>query len=360
MAVFSGVVGINDEGRSDENKCTSKPLMNGVTHPLDMGIKLPVIETPFAGLSRSLVEGLSNIPKAETLANGVVPAVSFCSAAEIISQHLQKCQPLAFQMSEITASINSFYSEHADMFEKIRSAAQKLNRIAVFLDCCKKTEWPIFLDSHPTFEEEIADMATSIVDEDELRAAVTEAVLAYYADSKLREMGERWSKGDLVSVGQLAIISEALRRHMDGDYLGSTTLLMCLFEGLVTRFYQVAFDSGMITDEDYDFVVKQCGSRRRPKKDPTARTKVFSLAICTETGALYWNASSEYISDIVLSGSGKWEELAESNPLRNKICHGEQTNHGTVIHSLKAILATDLILRLGTIVRAASLEEGSK
>lgn len=41
------------------------------------------------------------------------------------------------------------------------------------------------------------------------------------------------------------------------------------------------------------------------------------------------------------------EAIAAHNPLRNKICHGVQTNYGTEEHSLKAILAINLITRLG-------------
>lgn len=39
------------------------------------------------------------------------------------------------------------------------------------------------------------------------------------------------------------------------------------------------------------------------------------------------------------------DELAAHNPLRNKICHGVQTEYGSLEYSLKAILVTDIVIR---------------
>ncbi|WP_418238584.1 hypothetical protein [Ellagibacter isourolithinifaciens] len=43
-------------------------------------------------------------------------------------------------------------------------------------------------------------------------------------------------------------------------------------------------------------------------------------------------------------------DLAARNPLRNKICHGQQTEYGTQEHSLKAILVTDIVIRYGAVI----------
>ena len=72
---------------------------------------------------------------------------------------------------------------------------------------------------------------------------------------------------------------------------------------------------------------------------------------------MYWDAACKYIADTMLTSEKDWELLADDNPLRNKICHGLQTNYGTEVHSLKAILAVDLLLRLGAIVEEAAVAE---
>ena len=59
----------------------------------------------------------------------------------------------------------------------------------------------------------------------------------------------------------------------------------------------------------------------------------------------------DYIVDVVLTGKMD-DELAARNPLRNKICHGDQTEYDTKEHSLKVILVTDIMIRLGSAVLA--------
>lgn len=298
------------------------------------------------------------LPKTEGwLAGGFFSGVDFRLATKNISSHFEKCQSITSRIKEFAPNINSFWNEHADTFEKIQSVAQGLNQTIAFVDCCKKTEWPIYWDSSKEFEEEIADIAAWSEDESQLKASVTEAVLSYYANSKLDEIGDRWSKSSLVNAGQLTMMKDALNKHEAGDYLASTTLLMCLFDGLVTKFCTTALESGLLSDEDFDFVLEHHNLRKRSNMKLPARAKVTSLVFCTSGGVLHWDASSEYITNTILTGRDDWEGLAAANPLRNKICHGLQTNHGTIVHSLKAILASDLILRLGVIVEAALLEE---
>ena len=49
--------------------------------------------------------------------------------------------------------------------------------------------------------------------------------------------------------------------------------------------------------------------------------------------------------------------IGAHNPLRNKICHGLQTNYGTLEHSPKAMLAVDIVIRLPGMVRANNIRE---
>lgn len=57
--------------------------------------------------------------------------------------------------------------------------------------------------------------------------------------------------------------------------------------------------------------------------------------------------------DVVLINAKDFDGKAAHNPLSNKICHGQQTNYGTKEHSIKAILATDIVIRLGCAAKLA-------
>jgi hypothetical protein len=69
-----------------------------------------------------------------------------------------------------------------------------------------------------------------------------------------------------------------------------------------------------------------------------------------DKGHVTYDLIIDYIKDTILTSTGKYEDIAEHNPLRNKICHGQQTNYGTMEHALKSILCVDLVVKLGEII----------
>lgn len=247
---------------------------------------------------------------------------------------------------------------NSDVLEKLQDTTRGIIETSAFLRCCKETNWPIYWDCDGGFEGKITEIELryddAAIDEALRKELVTEAVLAYYDQARVKAIGARWENARLVDEGQQKLLAEAIERHNAGDYLASTALLACLSGGLAEKFYWYAFEAGLLSDEEFSLVAEACGVRKPSKAKATARVQVFSLALCTEQGALYWNAACEYIANTMLTSKKDWESLAEDNPLRNKICHGLQTNYGTEVHSLKAILAVDLLLRLGAIVEEAA------
>ena len=83
------------------------------------------------------------------------------------------------------------------------------------------------------------------------------------------------------------------------------------------------------------------------------------ILITSESGWMVFDKAIEYLVKITLT-NGMNADIAAHNPLRNKICHGEQTEFGTLEHSLKSILVTDLIIRYGgALLEGQSLESAS-
>ncbi|MCR2037666.1 hypothetical protein [Adlercreutzia caecimuris] len=267
----------------------------------------------------------------------------------------ENLRPVLGMLAERCLEINS------GIFDKMRDTARRFAEATAFLRCCKETNWPIYWDCEMDFEGKIAEIelryCDGIIDEPRRKEMVTEAILAYYDHARMRAIGERWEKVGLVDEGQQRLLSEAIERHVAGDYLASTAILACLSGGLTEKFYWHAFEAGLLPDEELSLVAEAYGVRKPSGARATARAQVFSLGLCTEQGALYWDAACKYIADTMLTSEKDWELLADDNPLRNKICHGLQTNYGTEVHSLKAILAVDLLLRLGAIVEEAAVAE---
>ena len=58
-----------------------------------------------------------------------------------------------------------------------------------------------------------------------------------------------------------------------------------------------------------------------------------------------WEAMANYLKNEILCSSDS-KKRWKSQPLRNKICHGDQLNFGTQEHSIKAILSIDMLVQL--------------
>ena len=78
--------------------------------------------------------------------------------------------------------------------------------------------------------------------------------------------------------------------------------------------------------------------------------KLIQMTTITESGQLLWNAMASYLKEEILCSSDS-KQRWETQPLRNKICHGDQLNFGTKEHSLKAILTVDMLIQLAYEIR---------
>ena len=72
-------------------------------------------------------------------------------------------------------------------------------------------------------------------------------------------------------------------------------------------------------------------------------SSLLQMTVMTESGYLLWEAMANYLKNEILCSSDS-KKRWESQPLRNKICHGDQLNFGTQEHSIKAILNGDAYL----------------
>lgn len=82
-----------------------------------------------------------------------------------------------------------------------------------------------------------------------------------------------------------------------------------------------------------------------------AKDRVLVMVLLSESGWYTFQRAADYIASIVLTNAMD-ADVADHNPLRNKICHGDQTEYDTKERSLKAILVTDIIIRFGAALLA--------
>lgn len=233
----------------------------------------------------------------------------------------------------------------------LRPIALKAKRI----DLLGRANWPMYLVD----DEEVCnglDMLSPQATDEELKELVTGVACANLDSEWLGETRSRWEDHAELSSGERGVLARALNRHERGDFEGCVALLMNLFEGLVEKYFP---DEMSKLDgeraELFDLHAKKLGvglSRKRngkPRELTNAKDKVLVMVVLSENGWYTFQHAAEYIVGVTFTNAMD-ADLAAHNPLRNKICHDQQTEYGTQEHSLKAILVTDIVIRYGTAI----------
>ena len=233
----------------------------------------------------------------------------------------------------------------------LRPIALKTKRI----DLLGMANWPMYLVD----DEEVCnglDMLSSQATDEELKELVAGIACAYLDSEWLGETRSRWEDHAELSSGERGVLARALNRHERGDFEGCVALLMNLFEGLVEKYFpdEMSKLEGERA-ELFDLHAKKLGvdmSHKKngaPRKLTNVKDKVLVMVVLSENGWYTFERAAEYIVGVTFTNA-MGADLAAHNPLRNKICHGQQTEYGTQEHSLKAILVTDIVIRYGTAI----------
>ena len=322
-----------EEGGDEEKTPLFVPMQNPLAN------LLPKVEIPKILSDTALANMNSAMP-------AVARAASLVSAVSPMQETLAKIQIPALQtmktLSEIAAKAN------VESLRKLQDALGPIQKSIAFLECCDKTEWPIFFLVVSETEEKYASLIDEIEDADTLVATVSEMVISSFDEKEVSHFENRWQHDPSITPGQKELMITALHRYKSGDYLCCTAVLMCLFEGLIEHYYQT-LEALVQVSRDEIQETKQwlgVGSSGKAGTRPAVKDKFVALIMLPDRGLFYWKAAGQYILNTTLTNRESFRDLGETNPLRNKICHGKQTNYGTQIHALKAILCVDLVVRL--------------
>ena len=279
---------------------------------------------------RSISSVLKNLPDYSSMVQGMVPALS--SLAEITR--------------EVTCGIS---------FKGISDAIRPIALEAKRVEILGRANWPMYLVDDAGVCNDLDALSLYATDE-ELRDAVSEIACAALGFDWLGETRSRWESHDELTPGEKGVLKRALDRHEKGDYEGCVALLMNLFEGLIKKYCpsEVKKLEGDQA-ELFDLHAEKLGlnlshdEEGKARKLKNAKDKVLIMLLLSESGWYTFQHAVDYIVSVVLTNRMD-ADIAEHNPLRNKICHGDQTEYGTKEQSLKAILVTDIMIRFGAAV----------
>jgi len=205
----------------------------------------------------------------------------------------------------------------------------------------RRLKWPLFFIEDESFRSAIMDACSKEDDYD----AIRNIAFSYCNEAFIDRIRGEWKYNTAIPQSRFPVLSEALDLHKQGAYYGATSILMCQLYGICNDIVVLAKSKGLnLSNEDKDLLADHFHLDRR-YLDKTEKGRLFQTVFFTEDGIMLWDAMVEYLRDEILLSSP--ETIVDSDqPLRNKICHGEQLNFGTKEHSLKAILTIDMLMQL--------------
>lgn len=252
-------------------------------------------------------------------------------ASTIQSNVINAVIDLGNHIAELVASI-----DFTSILKKISEAIIPLQYIALL----EQLKWPVFLIDDDALRQDILTACATHEDEE----AVREIIFSYCSDNFLKTMEDDWNSCEAISAERKPILSEAMLMHKQGHYYASTSMLMCQVYGVASDIIDLAKKNGLEIDEkEKDFVSEYFEIRREDVDKEKGR--LIQMTVMTESGIMLWNAMAKYLQSEILCSSESKKRWA-TQPLRNKICHGDQLNFGTKEHSIKAILTIDMLIQL--------------
>lgn len=276
----------------------------------------------------------------ETINNMRAPLQQAVEAASVASQAIvtviqSDAVQNALQFGQKIAQTIAAY-DFAPMLKNLSEAMIPIR----YIHLLEQVKWPLFLIDDKNLRDQI--LSACIDNED--AEAVKEIAFAYCDEAFLGALEEDWLKCSAIKQDRKPILSEALQMHKQGYYYASVSILMCQVYGVASDIVDLAKKGGLEIDDDAKDFVSEHFEIKREDIDKE-KGKLMQMVVMTESGQLLWDAMASYLKEEILCSSDSKQRWA-TQPLRNKICHGDQLNFGSKEHSLKAILSVDMLIQL--------------
>jgi len=255
-------------------------------------------------------------------------------AATIASMHSEAMQASAILAKRFGEMIASF--DFTPILKKLGEALIPLNYISLL----RRVKWPVFLIDDAMLRDNIMEACSA---HDDLER-VKEIIFDYCTDEFLASIEGNWKNCEAIALDRKPILSEAMLMHRYGYYYASTSMLMCQIYGIASDVADIAKKNGLELSEEEKKDISEYFEIAKEDIDKE-KGKLMQMTAITQSGWLLWNSIARYLKEEILCSSDS-KKRWKTQPLRNKICHGDQLNYGTKEHSLKAILTIDMLVKL--------------
>lgn len=271
------------------------------------------------------------------------------SVAKLFSQEFQ--ESLKVVKNAIEASCKRISENLGPMLKQFSEALIPFRYIQIL----QESKWPLFLICDDEFRQKVI----SEYDSNPTSETIRQLAFGLCSDEFMDALQRDWSICPALPEDRKPILNEALLMYKQGYYYACTSILMCQVYGVASDTFAIVKKNHLeLDDEMKDFTAEQFSIRREDIDKEKGR--LLQTVMMTESGQLLFEAMADYLQKEILCSSDSKKRWA-TQPLRNKICHGDQLNFGTKEHSLKAILTIDMLIQLAyEIERIAKLKQNDE
>ena len=234
------------------------------------------------------------------------------------------------------------------MQKETHSLQENSNNIK-YIFILKKSKWPLFLINNRDIKKEILQLDESLPNYNE---ALSQIAYKYCDTDFFVKLHNKWNECRTIKSDRKQVLSEALELHNRGYFFGSTSILMCQLYGVVSDITDVIKKEKIELHDKHKIFIADYLNVKLEDID-SEKGRLLQTTFMTTSKHLMWRVAAEYLQKEILCSSESKKRWA-SQPLRNKICHGDQLNFGTREHSLKSVLIIDLLIQLANEIEYVS------
>lgn len=226
-------------------------------------------------------------------------------------------------------------------YSKVIDSIVAMGEYASYICALEEIKWPLYNVRDNEFRQAIVDAHKSNCKSEQ----INEIVFSFFSTDQIVKMKERWLSSTVIKPERLDVLAEAVNMHNLGYYYASTSILMCQLYGVSNDIVEFSQQQGIELNEDDKKEVSDFYNMRLDKLKHSEKGQLMQMLFISDISTGTWYSFAKYIKEIVLDSSST-QVYWSTQPLRNKICHGNQLCYGTKEHSLKAILIIDLLFNL--------------
>ncbi len=240
------------------------------------------------------------------------------------------------------AAISQFVQALRETYNKIPKVEINPEKLldTSYIMALRELKYPLFFETNKNFKREVVEYRNS-------RKDIQNVINDYLNDDYLNNMLEQWYRSSCINKARLPIFEEAIELHRKKYYYACTSMMMCQVCGVIVDIYRYIDKSDIVIDDEFK---EKLAKLYKVKNIDSEKGKFIQMAFLTDLGYMFQEVIVEYIKEDMLSSSDN-KERWEHQPLRNKICHGDQLNYGTSEHSLKALLCINLLVKFGECIK---------